>query len=163
MQSTLCKNIDDTTLKNGSYYTNGSTTGTFPTGFSKFGVFTITERGSERFYKYTDPDGKQADRLYTSANTWTAWNVKVSRVDVKAGRNTVTLTDGYATINHNCGFSGTNYTFMAISSTSRRIPVFAVPVDGNSAQVCFLYWNADGTIKEAISGAITINWIAVAF
>lgn len=83
---------------------------------------------------------------------------------LRAGKNTVTLKDGYATINHNCGFSGTNYAFMIMSTgSSRRIPIFVRPLNGDNAEISLLDWNTDGTIKDKISDTITINWIAVAF
>lgn len=72
-----CANIDDTTLSDGWYYTDGQTAGTFPTGYSKIGVLRVGQSGDAGYTQhYMSQEGEESSRGY-SYGSWAKWTNEI--------------------------------------------------------------------------------------
>ena len=98
LTTTYCTSIDDATLSDGWYYTDGDTTGTFPSGYSKVGVLCVRQSGSAGYTQhYMSREGEESSRGY-SYDSWAKWTNEVGTWTPVLKTNTSATVDATYTV-----------------------------------------------------------------
>ena len=98
LTTTYCTSIDDATLSDGWYYTDGNTTGTFPSGYSKVGVLCVRQSGSAGYTQhYMSQEGEESSRGY-SYGSWAKWTNEVGTWTPVLKTNTSATVDATYTV-----------------------------------------------------------------